>query len=537
MGTAIIHAASRCALDPIWRVRLGRRRSKPYQMEDGGSEIPLKSQEEKPQGGVSGGWGGWGISSFSMFSDLQQAAQEISRNAVEAMKSATQGIGEVEGPDSDSETAGEVAKERAGENAGATKEKEESENARLRQSALEKLEKASEDSVFGQGLKVFDSSMETFASGAWSALGNALRGGSSLVSRLEHSAAGLADSFQQGDFPSKATSLAPSIIETGKTFTTKGIQVLERVGKETIELLMTETGFDVDKDADKADKDDDEEQFEEVTFDRCFYIYGGPDLLEELEALSSHHAMLFNRRRIKLSAEEKSFYDDKLVQIQQIFSLGTVVEENETDSNKGKYIEASASDSDVEMKKLCEASIRRAAEIASGFASALGGLAANDIIQRATDRLETVNSECIHRLSELCCSAVSHMLVLGKSLISNANKAKTEEVDDDTLKIEWPEDSVSKAKIIRHKVQSMAGDMDTVSSSFITGISDILEAYLAAIQSVSSEKPGLVQSSMQEKAKAITNHLRDDKTSAAEKVQDALHYLSYVVLSTSMPIV
>lgn len=77
--------------------------------------------------------------------------------------------------------------------------------------------------------------------------------------------------------------------------------------------------------------------------------------------------MLFNRRRIKLSAEEKSFYDDKLVQIQQIFSLGTVVEENEADSNKGKYIETSASDSDVEMKKLCEASIRRAAEIASGY--------------------------------------------------------------------------------------------------------------------------------------------------------------------------
>lgn len=56
--------------------------------------------------------------------------------------------------------------------------------------------------------------------------------------------------------------------------------MLERVGKETIELLMTETGFDVDNDAGKVDKDDDEEQFEEVTFDRCFYIYGGPDLLE-----------------------------------------------------------------------------------------------------------------------------------------------------------------------------------------------------------------------------------------------------------------
>lgn len=64
---------------------------------------------------------------------------------------------------------------------------------------------------------------------------------------------------------------------------------------------------------------------------------------------------------------------------------------------------------------------------------------------------------------------MSHVLLLGKSLISNANKAKTEEVDDDTLKIEWPEDSVSKAKIIRHKVQSMSGDMDTISNSFITG--------------------------------------------------------------------
>lgn len=71
--------------------------------------------------------------------------------AVEAMKSAAHGIGESEGADSDSETTGEVAKERAVENAEATEEKEEeSENARLRQSALEKLEKASEDSVFGQ---------------------------------------------------------------------------------------------------------------------------------------------------------------------------------------------------------------------------------------------------------------------------------------------------------------------------------------------------------------------------------------------------
>ena len=33
---------------------------------------------EEPSGG--GGWGGWGFSSFSVFTDLQKAAEEISRS-------------------------------------------------------------------------------------------------------------------------------------------------------------------------------------------------------------------------------------------------------------------------------------------------------------------------------------------------------------------------------------------------------------------------------------------------------------------------
>ena len=48
--------------------------------EEEGRKSPPKNQEEKPQGGGGGGWGSWGISSFSMFSDLQKAAEDISRN-------------------------------------------------------------------------------------------------------------------------------------------------------------------------------------------------------------------------------------------------------------------------------------------------------------------------------------------------------------------------------------------------------------------------------------------------------------------------
>ncbi|KAF5961569.1 hypothetical protein HYC85_002778 [Camellia sinensis] len=66
---------------------------------------------------------------------------------------------------------------------------------------------------------------------------------------------------------------------SGKAFTTKRMQVLELVGKETMDLLITETGIEVHKKGAQA-QDDEDQLFEEVTFDRCFYIYGGPEQLE-----------------------------------------------------------------------------------------------------------------------------------------------------------------------------------------------------------------------------------------------------------------
>ena len=42
------------------------------------SEAPKKASGGG--GGGGGGWGGWGFSTLSVFSDLQKAAEEISRN-------------------------------------------------------------------------------------------------------------------------------------------------------------------------------------------------------------------------------------------------------------------------------------------------------------------------------------------------------------------------------------------------------------------------------------------------------------------------
>ena len=68
------------------------------------------------------------------------------------------------------------------------------------------------------------------------------------------------------------------MLQTGKAFTAKGMQVVELVGKETIALLITETGIEVEKNSILTEQQTDEDQlYEEVTFDRCFYIYGGPE--------------------------------------------------------------------------------------------------------------------------------------------------------------------------------------------------------------------------------------------------------------------
>lgn len=77
----------------------------------------------------------------------------------------------------------------------------------------------------------------------------------------------------------------------------------------------------------------------------------------------------------------------------------------------------------------------------------------------------------------------------------------------------------------------------TLMGIIFLGTSEIVEAYLTAMLSVSSDKQELPQSTVQEKANDITNHLRAGGATAAEKIQDALRYLAYVVLFTSMPTV
>lgn len=121
----------------------------------------------------------------------------------------------------------------------------------------------------------------------------------------------------------------------------RGMQVLELVGRETRDLLIIEIGIEVEKNAKLARQQINKDQlYEKVRFDWCFYIYGSLEHLEELEALSNHHVLLFNRRKGKLSSEQKSVMDGKLKQIQQIFNLST--ERDGRESNEKVVVEKEA---------------------------------------------------------------------------------------------------------------------------------------------------------------------------------------------------
>ncbi|GAA0147987.1 hypothetical protein LIER_36628 [Lithospermum erythrorhizon] len=313
--------------------------------------MPIQEDEAKPpqhanvEGGGEGGgegWGGWGF-----LSDLQKAAEDISRNAVEVATSAAKSLSELQNEDEGSNTYQEDDREES-----TAEEESEDEDDKRRKGALEKLEKASEDNFLGQGLKALDDTVESFASGALQALGNALKGGSDLVQKLEDSAVNMADSTEQRGPP-------PSLIETGKALSAKGMEVLQLVKKETMDVLNIEyeTG---------AGEKIDEDQFEEVNFNRCFYIYGGPEQLEELEALSSHYALLFTRRKAKLSPQQKTFYDDKLKEVHQIFDLSSAVDGSDVESDEGKKMEIPSESSINEMNKSYDSGAKKPPDLAAG---------------------------------------------------------------------------------------------------------------------------------------------------------------------------
>lgn len=82
--------------------------------------------------------------------------------------------------------------------------------------------------------------------------------------------------------------------------------------------------------------------------------------------MSNHYALLFNRRKGKLSSEQKSVFDAKLKEVQQIFSIHTEKDGSGMELDKGKKKETRVDGNSNEIKNLHDSSVSKAADMAAG---------------------------------------------------------------------------------------------------------------------------------------------------------------------------
>ncbi|KAG0593310.1 hypothetical protein KC19_1G320400 [Ceratodon purpureus] len=500
-------------------------------------EVALTPKESTPaapapaaapaSSGGGWGWGAWKSSAFSVLNEIQQAAAEAAEEIQKNAAAAAKGIADLQqsvldDAKVDSEEVDSL-KEESKEIESADPEEASEEDVR-RKAALLKLESASEESFLGQGLKVLDDSVENLTTGAWQALGSAWKGSVNLVHKLESTTLN-----QGGVLPS-------NLLQSGRELTVKGIRALEYVGKETLDILASETGFDLETDEKSPEEESTgkvESYTEDVTFDHCFYIYGGPEHLEELEDLSNHYTLLCNRAKAKLSGEERAAFESQLKQLQQVLSFNGDSETGSPDSGKGKKV-AGAAHNGNEIKALRESSVSQAAKLATGFAATLNGLTVAEIMQKSNDRLDAIKADSIHRLSELCTLCIGHLLLLGKLVLTRENEAEG---------IDWPEDCVARGQMIKERAQAMTADIEAVSDSFAIAVGDVAAAFQAALKNeihIAKEgeedaRQGLQKGgSIEDRAQTLNSNIQEVASITVEKVHDGLQLLTYVVLSTSL---
>eukprot|EP00850_Spirogloea_muscicola_P023913 SM000406S15596 [mRNA] locus=s406:42105:44737:+ [translate_table: standard] len=456
-----------------------------------------------------------------------------------------------------------------------------SEGDRKRLAALDCLDGASKDTMLGQGLKVVDESVESLAHGALTALNSAWKGSVTFVHKAQHSAEALAHTIQEGNLSSTAAELAPGLVQSSKGLASKGMQLLEFVGKETLDILAQETGIILEEDDEQADTDraGEVEPFaEEVSFDRCFYIYGGPEHLEELEALANHYMLLCSRAQAKMADEERRAFDEAYKHLQHALTLGQdeeMASAGEDDQAKGKAKEEAG---DVvggtDVQALRDASISRAAEMASSagtpkrllqqlsdvqkaplltwvpcssFAASLPGMAAPEVVNRTLERLEALRAEGVHRLSELCSLCLLQLLQLGNMMLATADGADGadkashagEEADkgsagtSSSARSNWAEEVIAKGKTVQARAQAMTDDIEAVLDGYLTGISDVAEACRAAtgqVEAGGKDSPAKVQ----EQQASISASLESDGSTAISRIQDGLQKLAHFVLATGI---
>ncbi|GLJ41842.1 hypothetical protein SUGI_0866190 [Cryptomeria japonica] len=192
------------------------------------------------------------------------------------------------------------------------------------------------------------------------------------IIRIENSAVNLADSFQQNGLPFKSR----------KAPTGKRIQVLEFVGKETIDLLATDTGIDIEK-----DEKDERERLSKVKLrnnaQKKLLLIDSFTFVDVLSSWRSWKVCPIIMNYYGIEQEQDYWGKIKLLLIEcssRSNSKAASLDGGNFKFDKGKNVDSGETGNKNEMKIHCDASVSKAAEMAVGFTATFEGLYLNEIV-------------------------------------------------------------------------------------------------------------------------------------------------------------
>mmetsp|Transcript_19789 Transcript_19789/g.37760 ORF Transcript_19789/g.37760 Transcript_19789/m.37760 type:complete len:806 (-) Transcript_19789:371-2788(-) len=497
---------------------------------------PEEDKEEAATKPAAGGWGGWGRSLMKVSKAVSTAAagaMEVAQRdlhelqtRVSDMVTPDHGEGQVES-ESHASTGEEAMAE--GEEAGAERAEQDGAAGR-REEVLAKLQQAGDDDVIDTRLKALDDQMEHLASNALGVLGGMWGGARKLASSA-------AAELKQGLEDVKELHVVQVVADSAKGVAAKGGHALEGLGRSALGLLTVQpSGWDQDRSA------IDELAPEDVSFERCFYIYGGPEFMEELEQVANQGGVLCNRAQGKLSDAEKAEFHKQLALMQSVLALATP---NEKDAEEYPHLHkarASAAARGMLSESMCRAeglSLAVTGAMKAEMQSAAEGeVPVEEALVLARTHLETVRAEGVRQMSELCTVCVAHLLQFSAHCTGDDELAAADGAEEPA----WPPHALDKAHVIRAHARQMVSTLNNVLEVFLSALSNVaLAAADAGTSGGEEEHSELKQelaaacATLAADADEMKMDLKCDLESAAQRITDALPHLMQLLLLALLP--
>ena len=407
-------------------------------------------EEEEEDEGWGSGWGNWGQALTGVAGKLTEAAKLVADDFNDMGKTLNEAVKESLEEDDKIGSPRTASSPKAADI--------QADNFEVRRAKF--LEDVEDQTSQDYGLKKVDEQISFLATGAASffgsvlgSVGNVVEGGVQNAQKLASTAANeFQETFQQGvsdvtelTRKSGAMKAASSGLKLAADHTVKLAEMsLEKAGttaKGILDMADVVTGIDSSEGGGKGNASGEEE--ESLSFSHAFFIYGGPDHMEEIETISTKCGKLCQSIKVKLSGDNKVEYEALIKSLGERFDLSV------TEIEGQKY---EPLDSYSEVAKRCEGCTKQVEAFVNEQMSTSGV----DLQQQ----IRVIKNEAVQQIAEQTAVSVHYLVKLGRSI---AEPLGLFEVEED---IEWPEDPINVASILRATIESIIKDLKQLTKKF-----------------------------------------------------------------------